>query len=370
MLDKAVTPLTYIIIGIVGGAIVVFLILRLTGRKNAQSEQYAQLNQRLDNLSGSINSINQALPGTIRLVADQVNASRESVERSTNAVHQQVQGFTTNLTQLREEVKQVNESMKSVSSFQDIFKSPKLRGIWGEASLEASLDQYFPKDRYELQHYFKSGEAVDAILRLPNDLLLPIDSKFNWENFQKMVEAENDIQHEQHKKTFFSDVKKKIDEISSKYILPSEKTTDFALMYVPAETVYYEIINNIKDTDIASYARSKKVIMTSPNTFFLSVSAINYWFKDYQTSKQTKEIIKRLDMVAKDAQKLSDDFGRLGKHLSDAHGSYESSEKRLNLMVDRVQNVLELEPPDLASKPKILDDGRQETVKKQENSLN
>jgi DNA anti-recombination protein RmuC len=114
-------------------------------------------------------------------------------------------------------------------------------------------------------------------------------------------------------------------------------------MYVPAETVYYEIINNIKDADIASYARSKKVIMTSPNTFFLSVSAISHWFRDYQTSKQTKEIIKRLDVIAKDAARLSDDFRRLGKHLSDAHSSYESSEKRLGLMVGRVKNVLGLE---------------------------
>ncbi len=357
------SPIAYTIIGVVGGAVAAFLIFRFIGRKDAQPEQYAQLNQRLDNLSGSIN---QALRDTIKLVADQLKDSRESVERSTHAVNQQVQGFTTGLTHLSENLKQVHESVRNVSSFQDIFKSPKLRGIWGEASLEASLAQYFPKDRYELQHYFKSGEAVDAILRLPNDLMLPIDSKFNWENFQKMVEAENDIQREQHKKTFFSDVKKKIDEISSKYLLPSEKTTDFALMYVPAETVYYEIINNIKDTDVASYARSKKVIMTSPNTFFLSVSAINHWFKDYQTSRQTKEIIKRLDMVAKDASKLSDDFERLGKHLSNAHGSYESSEKRLNLMVDRVQNVLELEPPDLVGEPKILPTSHQETGESRE----
>lgn len=358
------TPVVYTIIGIIGGAVLVFLVFQLTKRRNRQPEQYVQLNQRLDNLSGSIN---QALRDTVKMVADQLKDSRESVERSTQIVHQQVRGFTTGLTQLSENLKQVHESVRNVSSFQDIFKAPKLRGIWGEASLEASLAQYFPKDRYELQHYFKSGEAVDAVLRLPNDLLLPIDSKFNWENFQKMVEAENDIQREQHKKTFFSDVKKKIDEISSKYILPSEKTTDFALMYIPAETVYYEIINNIKDADVASYARSKKVIVISPNTFFLSVSAINHWFKDYQTSKQTKEIIKRLDMVAKDAAKLSDDFRRLGKHLSDAHGSYESSEKRLSLMVDRVQNVLELESPDLINQPKILEEGREKTDDKQEN---
>ena len=334
------SPIAYIIIGVVGGAIVAFLIFRFAKRGGAQPEQYAQLNQRLDNLSGSFN---QAMRDTVKLVVDQLKDSRESVERSTHAVNQQVQGFTTGLTQLREEVKQVNESMKNVSSFQDIFKSPKLRGVWGEASLENALSQYFPKDSYELQHYFSSGEAVDAILRLPNGLLLPIDSKFNWENFEKMINSDNDIQREQYRKTFFSDVKKKIDEISTKYLLPAEGTTDFALMYVPAETVYYEIINNIKDVDIPAYARSKKIILTSPNTFFLSVSAISHWTKDVQLSKQTKEIMKRLERIATDGHKLGDDFRRLGKHLSDAHGSYEDSEKRLGLMLDRVENVIELE---------------------------
>jgi len=354
------SPIVYIIIGVISGAVLVFLTLRIVSRKN-QPDYFAQLNQqlnqRLDNLGGSIN---QALRDTLKLVAEQLKDNRESVERSTHVVHQQVQGFTAGLTQLSESLKQVHESVKNVSSFQDIFKAPKLRGIWGEASLEASLAQYFPRDRYELQHYFKSGEAVDAVLHLPNDLLLPIDSKFNWENFQKMVEAENDIQREQYKKAFFSDVKKKIDEISSKYILPSERTTDFALMYIPAETVYYEIINNVKDADIASYARSKKVIMASPNTFFLSVSAISHWFRDYQTSRQTKEIIKRLDIIAKDAAKLSEDFRRLGKHLSNAQSSYDDSEKRLSLMLNRIQNVLEKE--DSNTEVPLLDEGENKEI--------
>ncbi len=332
-------PIAYTIIGIVGGVVAAFLIFRLVGRKDVHSEQYGQLNQRLDAIN---TSVNQALRDTVKLVAEQLKDSRESVERSTHAVHQQVQGFTTGLTQLSENLKQVHESVKNVSSFQDIFKSPKLRGIWGEASLENTLSQYFSKDAYELQHYFSSGEAVDAILRLPNSLLLPIDSKFNWENFEKMVNVENDIQKDQYRKIFFSDVKKKIDEISSKYILPSEGTTDFALMYVPAETVYYEIINNIKDVDIPAYARGKKVILTSPNTFFLSVSAISHWTKDVQLSKQTKEIMKRLERIATDGHKLGDDFRRLGKHLSDAHSSYEDSEKRLTLLTDRVENVIEI----------------------------
>ncbi len=338
--------LLLIIVGVLVLAIVLLAVFLLKGHSAKESVEDRQvIGQRFDSLNISMNqmkdSVGQALRDTLKIVNDQLKDSRESVERSSRAVNQQVRGFTSGLTQLSENLKQVHESVKSVSSFQDIFKSPKLRGIWGEASLEASLAQFFPKDRYELQHYFKSGEAVDVILRLPNDLLLPIDSKFNWENFQKMVDADNDIQREQYKKTFFSDVKKKIDEISSKYILPSESTTDFALMYVPAETVYYEIINNIKDVDIPSYARSKKVILISPNTFFLSVSAINHWMKDVQLSKETKNIMRRLDLIAKDAHTLSDEFRKLGKHLSNAQGAYVESENRLEKMTTKVDNVLE-----------------------------
>lgn len=308
-------------------------------KKDGQPDQSVLLNQRLD---GMVAAVNQSLRDTIKLVSEQLEQNRQSAERASQTVHKQVEGFTTGLTRLTENLKQVHESVKDVSSFQDIFKSPKLRGIWGEASLEASLGQYFSKDSYTLQHYFSSGEAVDAVLKLPNGLLLPIDSKFNWENFEKMVNADNDLAREQHKKTFFSDVKKKIDEIAAKYILPSESTTDFALMYVPAETVYYEVINNIKEADVPAYARNKKVFLVSPNTFGLSISAIMHWLKDVQLSRQTKEIMKRLERIAVDGRKLGDDFRKLGNYISNAQGAFESSDKRLGLMLDRVENVIEV----------------------------
>ncbi|MEK7076167.1 MAG: DNA recombination protein RmuC [Patescibacteria group bacterium] len=301
-------------------------------KKQEPDEKYLVLHQRFDALSALMN--------------DQLEKNRQAGERATLTVSQQVQSFTQNMTQIQENMKQMHESVKSVSSFQDIFKSPKLRGIWGEASLEAALNQYFSKDMYELQHYFKSGEAVDAVLNLPNGLILPIDSKFNWENFEKMVNADNDIQKEIHRKSFYSDVKKKIDEIASKYLLPSEGTTDLALMYVPAETVYYEVINNIKDVDIPNYARTKRVFLVSPNTFALSVSAIRHWFKDVEFNKQTKDIMKRLERIATDGGKLADDFQKLGKHIENTKSAYDSSEKRLSLMVDRVKNVVELRAAD------------------------
>ncbi|MEK9209009.1 MAG: DNA recombination protein RmuC [Patescibacteria group bacterium] len=275
-------------------------------------------------------------------VLDQLEQTRQAGEMSSSRVMSQVQAFTQGMTEVNVVVEQVQQRVKDVANFQDIFKSPKLRGIWGEASLESALAQYFPADRYAIQHYFKSGEAVDAVLKLPNDLILPIDSKFNWENFEKKANADTEVARDGFRKQFLSDVKKKIDEIAAKYLLPAEGTTDFALMYMPAETLYYEIIQNIKEADLSSYARAKKVILVSPNTFFLTVSAILHWFNDVQFSKQTRDIMKRLGRVVQDAGKLADDFRVLGKHLGNAQSAFDDTDKRLGLLVERTQKVIEM----------------------------
>lgn len=350
---ESYNPLTVIAV-VVGLAVLSMLAiniyLTLKGRKDDSQEnsseqaQYMVLHQRLDSFAELLNK--------------QLEQGRQASEKATFAVSQQVQGFTQGITQLQEGLKNMHESVKGVSSFQDLFRNPKLRGQWGEMSLEASLAQYFPKDKYIIQHYFTSGEAVDAALKLPNNLLLPIDSKFNWDNFQKMINSDNDIHRDGFRKLFYADVKKKIDEISSKYILPSENTTDFALMFVPAETVYYEIINNLKDVDVPEYARKKKVIMVSPSTFALSVSAIHHWYKDVQINQKTQEIIKKLERVVADSGKLSDDFRKLGNHISNARSAYDDSEKRLGLMVGRVQNVIQIGHDQEVSDSKILDEGK------------
>ena len=185
----------YVLILIVSAAVLVMfginLFLMLRPKKKEVDEGYLILHQRFDALSQIVsNQLQQnreasdkASATVSQLINEQLERSRQASERATLTVSQQVQSFTQNMTQIQENMKQMHESVKSVSSFQDIFKSPKLRGIWGEASLEAALSQYFSKDIYEIQHYFKSGEAVDAILKLPNNLILPIYSKFNFENF-------------------------------------------------------------------------------------------------------------------------------------------------------------------------------------------
>lgn len=274
------------------------------------------------------------------LMSSQLKEIRGSVDNTSEAMNKQISSFTRETVQIKQEMKEVQTAMKGISSFQEFFRSPKVRGQWGEASLEHILREYFSKDSFETQYLFESGEQVDAVLKLPNKKLVPIDAKFSFENFRKMVSAETDDKKAEFRKSFIQDTKKRIEEISSKYILPSENTVDFAVMYIPAEAVYYEI-NMLSEVDLGSYARSKKVVLTSPNTIFLALQAIEHWFKDVQISRKTQSILKRLTRVQIDGKKLMDDFKKMGSHLRNALSSYNKSEKRIDLFNERVENLLE-----------------------------
>jgi len=274
------------------------------------------------------------------VMINQLKEIRGSVDGTSRAMYQQVSSFTKETVQMREEIKQMQEAMKGISSFQEFFKSPKIRGQWGEASLEHILGEYFPSELFVTQHLFSSGERVDVALKLPNGKLLPVDAKFPFDNFRKMIEAETSENKDVFYKKFIEDVKLRIQEISSKYILPSENTVDFAIMYIPAEAVYYEI-NMIKGIDLAGYARSKKVILTSPNTIYLTLRTIEHWFRDTQISRQTQQILKRLTRIQHDGRKLTESFRKLGSHLKNATSAYDDSEKRVSLFSERVERLLE-----------------------------
>jgi len=277
------------------------------------------------------------------LLINQLKEIRGTVDGASQNMNRQISSFTRETTEVKEEIKRIKETMKDISSFQEIFKSPKLRGQWGEASLKHILSEYFPREIYEDQYLFSSGEQVDAVLKLPDGRLLPIDAKFSSVNFEKMIEAKNPEERSLFRKKFIQDVKFNIDKIASKYILPSEKTVDYALMYIPAEAIFHEIMFSLREENIPEYARRKKIILTSPNTIYLTLRTIEHWFRDTQISKRTQEILKRLNRIQLDAEKLMDDFRKLGGHLRNAQAAYDNSEKRLSLFSDRVERLTELE---------------------------
>ena len=217
------------------------------------------------------------------------------------------------------EVGQMSEIGRSMKDLQEFLKSPKMRGNIGEEVLKDLISQIFPKNSFFLQYQFKSGERVDAAIKTDAGIL-PIDSKFPMENFQRMMKLQtNDDSYAALQKEFARDVKKHIDAISKKYILPAEGTMDFALMYIPSESVYYEIVNM---TEIMNYARKERVYIVSPATLYAHLQTILLSFEGKKIETRSKEVFKILRALQNDYGKVEDNMGVLGRHINNASSQF------------------------------------------------
>jgi DNA recombination protein RmuC len=232
---------------------------------------------------------------------------------------------------LEEANRRIYEVGKDIASLQEILRAPKLRGGLGEFLLEDLLAQVLPPDHFSTQYSFRSGEKADAVIKLGNSLV-PVDAKFPLENFKRALQAASDEERTRAKKQFTADVKKHIDAIAQKYILPDEGTYDFALMYIPAENVYYETI--IKDESageksLSEYALSKRVMPVSPGSFYAYLQAIVLGLKGMKVEERAKEIIRYIGRLQGDFTRFRDEFDLLGKHLGHAQSSYQNADRRL-----------------------------------------
>lgn len=340
-------------------ALIVYLI---KNPKNSKSDLYFHEKiETLQNLLKQNSDTNlQSLQGQIQQLSSQVNDRLNHQEKSSqdlssslglrldNAakVFSELQG---QLGQLSESNKQIFEMGKDLRSLQEILSSPKARGGLGELLLESLLAEILPKDHFQTQYSFKNNEKVDAVIQIGSQLL-PIDSKFPLENFKKLMQFDQESDYKKYKKVFLNDVKKHIDSISRKYILPQEGTLDFALMYVPAENVFYEMI--IRDDEdlipepLQSYALKKKVIPVSPNSFYAYLIALMQALKGEKVRENVHQMIKQLNQLAVDFKKFRTDFEKVGYHLNNLNSSYEASEKRLDRYEGRIDKIHELEDVD------------------------
>ena len=228
--------------------------------------------------------------------------------------------------------KVINDLQKNIAEFNQFLSSPKLRGNVGEQVLKELLKQFLPNESFNLQYTFKSGEKVDAAI-MTSAGIIPVDSKFPLENFRKMQTEPV------YRKTFESDVKKHIDDISRKYILTDEGTLDYALMYIPSEAVYYEIVNS---QNLFDYAQSKRILPVSPTTFYAYIKAILMSFEGQKIEKQAKEILSSLRAIKKDYGKVEENLGTLQKHLVNATnmmGNVYSSFTNLGNKIENTQNL-------------------------------
>jgi len=222
-----------------GAVLTVFLRMR-RGPESARQEDFVKKLELLEYALQKTSELQQQFNSALRQdISENLRAGREASDQTSRNLREQVRDFTESVarmqSQMREVHQTVQQSTERMNAFQNIFKTPKLRGQWGEANLEYLLSQTFAPEQFRRQHYFKDGEAVDFALCLPNDLLLPIDAKFPMETYVAYAEEEQEALRNQHMQAFARRVKAEVDAIAAKYIRPEEGTTDLALMFVPAE---------------------------------------------------------------------------------------------------------------------------------------
>ena len=278
------------------------------------------LNRKLSSIEK--NKTDAALLEWLKTMQTSINSSSDSMvktlQENSKQLNQRLDNAAKVIGDVGKEVGQMSEIGRNMRELQDFLKSPKLRGNIGEQVLKDLIAQMFPKTSFFLQYEFKSGEKVDAAIKTDAGIL-PIDSKFPMENYIKMTKAEDKKEKEVFEKEFTKDVRKHIDAISKKYILPSEGTMDFALMYIPSESVYYEIVNQ---TEVLDYARKSRVYMVSPSTLYAHLQTILLSFEGKKIENSSKELFTLLRSLQIDYVKVEDNLSILGKHINNSYSQF------------------------------------------------
>jgi len=240
------------------------------------------------------------------------------------------------LGRLTQRAEQIQEIGQNISSLQDLLRAPKLRGGFGELLLERLLADTLPRDNYSFQYRFRNGETVDAVIRAGGHLV-PVDSKFPLEDFERITAAESEEEQAALRRQFTRTIKKHIDDVT-KYILPDENTFGFALMYIPAENVYYEtILRGHEESEIYSYSLQKRVIPVSPNSFYAYLQVITLGLKGLHIERAAQEILGRLGRLQGELADFQGDYETLGGHIRHAATKYDEASRKLARLGDKLQ---------------------------------
>lgn len=246
---------------------------------------------------------------------DWLKSQQQSSQVMSRAINERLDNAARVISQVQRNIGEMSEIGRGMKDIQEFLRSPKLRGNIGEQVLKELLMQMLPKNSFFLQHTFKSGVKVDAAIKTSAGII-PVDSKFPMENFRKMVGAQTESEKKAFEKEFVRDVKKHIDAIANKYILTEEGTIDYALMYLPSETVYYEVVNNI---ELFDYGGKKRVLPVSPTTFYAYLKAILMSFEGQKIEERARQILSAIKAIQKDYSKVEENLGVLGKHVQNAY---------------------------------------------------
>jgi DNA recombination protein RmuC len=317
------------------------------------------LKQDLSKLSDDITKLKDGLQHQIsdRMDKNQ-EMMRDSIQKQFAASSKIITDVTDRLAKLDETNKRVINVADELKTLQNVLQNPKQRGVLGEYYLNQVLENVLPPERFKLQHKFKDGEIVDAVITLDKGMLLPIDSKFSLENYNRLVEEKDKVQREILAKAFKSDLKNRIDE-TAKYIRPREGTMDYAFMFIPSEAIYYDLlINKVGETntsarDLIEYAfRDKKVIIVSPTTFMAYLQTVMQGLRALQIEEQAKEIQQRVGELGRHIATYEQFMQKLGGSLGTTVNHYNNAHKELKKIDKDVVKIAGVNP---AVEPLMID---------------
>ncbi len=302
----------------VGIGIIIFLLSKK--RPEKQSESLIMLKQDIEFLK--------------QVLDNKLSESTKAIQSQFGESAKIVKDVTEKLTRLDETNRQVVNFADQLRNLQDILKNPKQRGVLGEYYLEAVLKNVLPPGSYKTQYSFKDGTIVDAVVFV-NKRIIPIDSKFSLENYNRILEASLPADKKKYESAFISDLKMRIDE-TAKYVKPEENTMDFAFMFIPSEAVYYDLLINkigaiADDTNnLIYYAGKKRVVIVSPTSFLAYLQTVLQGLRNQKISEQAQEIIKQVERLGKHLWTYSGYMEKLGMHLGTAVSTYKKAHKEFS----------------------------------------
>jgi DNA recombination protein RmuC len=314
-----------LVVAIIFGAAVLFVSIFVLVKLNALNK-----NKDTDQSMALLNQNMQAMQSNFQ----------ESLDRTNQAINSRLDNAAKVIGAVNKELGQMSQIGQSLQNFQDLLKSPKMRGGLGEQGLKDMLAQTFPNELYNMQYKFRNGQTVDAAIKIEAGIV-PVDAKFPLENFNKILKAKTEVERTEARRKFRSDFRVHVNAISKKYIVSDEGTVDFALMYIPSETVYYEIISN--ENDLHDYAVKAKVIPTSPNTFFYYLRSIMLGLQGKRISEMSKQILSTLKIIQTETDKFGDNLSVLSRHVTNAKSTMEKVDSDFGRLRGKIEKVNSLE---------------------------
>lgn len=322
-----ISLLVIICVGLVAGLFV--LNSKVSELKNKSS---------VDMLKTDVVELGRSIQQLSVSVGDKLERSNQavstSVQKQLSESSKLVSDVTQRLAKLDETNRRVVDVATELKTLQNVLSNPKQRGVFGEFYLESVLDNVLPPSQFKMQYAFKDGEIVDAAIFLDKGKVLPVDSKFSLENYNRMIEAEDKVQRDALLAKVKADLKGRIDE-TAKYIRPQEGTMDFAFMFIPSESLYYDLlINNVgtggSSRDLIEYAfRDKRVIIVSPTSFLAYLQTVLQGLRSLQIEEQARDIQVRVGLLGVHIKKFDELLNKMGKSLSTTVNHYNNSYKEL-----------------------------------------